>query len=54
VTLGRAEVEHAIKLRALSHAKLKGVAVPADEYNFSERARVHYYPDGRVAVTLEV
>ena len=54
MTLGRAEVEHAIKLRALSHAKLKGVAVPADEYNFSERARVHYYPDGRVAVTLEV
>jgi hypothetical protein len=54
ITLTQAQVEQAVKARAIKVASSRGVAIPTDETDFQFRARVHWQSNGSAAVTLEV
>jgi hypothetical protein len=48
-----AQVEQAVKRRALELAQSRGVKVPADDVDFQLRARVMWVGGGAAAVVLE-
>jgi hypothetical protein len=48
------QVSQCVKARALKFAQSRGIALPTDEADFIQRAKIHWGADGSAAVTLEV